>query len=42
MIESIEEPKEFNRQIGTLFKRWLRTLEYPFLNDGVIGISILK
>ena len=33
MIKAIEEPKEFNRQIGTLFKRWLRTLGYPFLED---------
>lgn len=29
MIESIEEPKEFNRQIGTLFKRWLLQIGYP-------------
>lgn len=33
MIEGIEEPKEFNRQIGTLLKRWLRTLGYPFLQE---------
>lgn len=32
MIESIEEPKEFNRQIGTLFKRWLPKIGYPILN----------
>jgi len=31
MIESIEEPKEFNRQIGTLFKRWLPKIDYPIL-----------
>jgi hypothetical protein len=31
MIESIEEPKEFNRQIGTLFKRWLTKIGYPAL-----------
>jgi len=31
MIESIEEPKEFNRQIGTLFKRWLPKIGYPTL-----------
>ena len=31
MIESIEEPKEFNRQIGTLFKRWLPKIGYPIL-----------
>ncbi len=39
MIKALEEPKEFNRQIGTLFKRWLRTLEYPFLNDDVFVSS---
>lgn len=39
MIKSLEEPKEFNRQIGVLFKRWLRTLEYPFLNDDVFVSS---
>jgi hypothetical protein len=32
MIESIEEPKEFNRQIGTLFKRWLPKIGYPILD----------
>ena len=31
MIESIEEPKEFNRQIGTLFKKWLPKIGYPLL-----------
>jgi len=31
MIESIEEPKEFNRQIGTLFKRWPPKIGYPTL-----------
>jgi len=31
VIRGIEEPKEFNRQIGTLFSRWLHTLGYPFL-----------
>jgi len=45
MIKALEEPKEFNRQIGTLFKKWLRTLEYPFLNDDVFvsldGVSFL-
>jgi len=33
MIESIEEPKEFNRQIGTLFKKWLPKLGYPILSE---------
>lgn len=33
MIESIQEPKEFNRQIGTLFKRWLPKLGYPILTE---------
>lgn len=33
MIESIEEPKEFNRQIGTLFKKWLPKLGYPVLSE---------
>lgn len=32
MIASLEEPKEFNRQIGTLFKKWLPQLGYPFLS----------
>jgi hypothetical protein len=31
MIEGIEQPVEFNRQIGALFKKWLRDLRYPFL-----------
>lgn len=31
IVEGIEEPKEFNRQIGTLFKRWLPQLGYPIL-----------
>lgn len=31
MIESISEPKEFNRQIGTLFKKWIPKLNYPIL-----------
>lgn len=33
MIESIEEPKEFNRQIGTLFKRWIPKIGYPLLPE---------
>jgi len=35
MIESIEEPKEFNRQIGTLFKRWLPKIGYPILSTDI-------
>ncbi len=31
LIEGCEEPKEFNRQIGTLFRKWLPKLGYPFL-----------
>ncbi len=33
VLEGIEEPKEFNRQIGTLFKKWLKTLCYPMLPE---------
>jgi hypothetical protein len=29
IIEGCEEPKEFNRQIGTLFRNWLPKLGYP-------------
>ena len=32
MIESIEQPKEFNRQMGPLFRRWLATAGYPILS----------
>lgn len=32
-MASCEEPKEFNRQIGPLFRKWLRTLGYPFLPE---------
>ncbi len=31
LIGGCEEPKEFNRQIGTLFRNWLPKLGYPFL-----------
>jgi len=31
MIEAVEEPKEFNRQIGTLFRKWLPKIDYPIL-----------
>lgn len=33
MIESIAEPKEFNRQIGTLFKKWMPKLGYSTLPE---------
>ena len=46
MIAALEEPKEFNRQIGTLFGKWLRKLGYPFLeeNDFLVsdGIAFLE
>lgn len=46
MIASLEEPKEFNRQIGTLFKKWLPKLGYPFLSpqdfEGVQEIAFLQ
>lgn len=37
VVEGIEEAKEFNRQIGTLFKRWLPKLGYPFLTELEFG-----
>lgn len=33
MIAALEEPKEFNRKIRTLFRKWMKTLGYPFLED---------
>lgn len=33
LIEGCEEPKEFNRQIGTLFRKWLPKLGYSFLSQ---------
>ena len=33
LISGCEEPKEFNRQIGTLFRNWLPKLGYPFLSE---------
>ena len=33
LMASCEEPKEFNRQIGPLFRKWLHTLGYPFLRE---------
>ncbi|BBE42437.1 Tsp45I type II restriction enzyme [Conexivisphaera calida] len=31
LIRLSEEPKEFNRQLGPMFKNWLKKLGYPFL-----------
>jgi hypothetical protein len=46
IIKGCEEPKEFNRQIGTLFKGWLPKLGYPFLSESKFGayrgIAFLK
>jgi len=33
MMRSIKEPKEFNRQIGPLFKRWIHQIGYPVLAE---------
>lgn len=37
VVEGCEEPKEFNRQIGTLFGKWLPKLGYPFLSEEEFG-----
>lgn len=46
MIEGIEEPKEFNRQIGTLFKAWIPKIGYPLLSrldfEKYEGIAFLQ
>jgi len=46
MIKGIEEPKEFNRQIGTLFKKYLPKMGYPILPleefESHRGIALLK
>lgn len=46
VIDGIEEPKEFNRQIGALFHRFLPKLEFPFLPEHEFkkheGIAFLK
>jgi hypothetical protein len=34
MIEGAQTPKEFNTQIGPLFKKWLPTLGYPYVTAG--------
>lgn len=33
MLNGIKEPKEFNRQIGTLFKKWLPNMGFPLLAE---------
>lgn len=46
LMIAVEEPKEFNRQMGTLFKRWLPSLGYPFLEvhelERYLGIAFLQ
>jgi len=46
MIKGIEEPKEFNRKIGTLFKKYIPKIGYPVLPEFQFnqfkGIAILK
>jgi hypothetical protein len=46
LISGCEEPKEFNRQIGALFRKWLPKLGYPFLSgeefDKYEGITFLS
>jgi len=45
MIKAIIQPKEFNRQMGTLFRRWISTLGYPLSmveELGVYEIAFLK
>jgi hypothetical protein len=39
MIEGIQEPKEFNRQIGTLFRKFLPKLDYQIVGPGQIRDS---
>jgi len=46
VIGGVEEPKEFNRQIGTLFRKWLPKLPYPLLDrtkfEKYSGIALLQ
>lgn len=46
MIKGIEEPKEFNRQIGTLFRKYLQKIGYAALASAEFeayhGIALLK
>ncbi|MGB9588936.1 MAG: restriction endonuclease, partial [Armatimonadota bacterium] len=46
LIEGLEEPPQPNRQLGTLFKKWLRALGHPVLPEEdfvrVDGIAFLQ
>jgi hypothetical protein len=46
VIEGAEEPKEFNRQIGTLFGKWLQSLGHPLLHESEFfdhqGLALLR
>jgi hypothetical protein len=46
VIAGVEEPKEFNRQIGTLFKKWLPKLPYHLLDPTKFekhsGVALLQ
>jgi len=46
VVKGIKEPKEFNRQIGTLFKRWLPEMGFPLLSESEFetfkGICLLS
>ena len=33
VVNGIKEPKEFNRQMGTLFKRWIPEMGFPLLSE---------
>lgn len=33
LVKGIKEPKEFNRQIGSLFKRWIPKMGFPLLSE---------
>ncbi len=32
VLKGSKKPKEFNRRIGPLFEKWIRSLDYPFLS----------
>lgn len=47
MIEGLEEPKEFNRQIGSLFKKYPKNMGFPYVEEKEFqknskGIFVLK
>ena len=46
LVESLEKPIEFNRQIGPLFSNWLKTIRFPVLKEDKFikynGIAILN